>query len=74
VVVAIGKMASAMLGNDVGHSLNWADRLHLSGATKARHQGPIGIRINRRDYDFLIFVASRPRVKVATNIPVLGIL
>lgn len=54
-VVAIGAMAGAALGNDVGHSLDWADRRHLSGATKARHQGPIGKRINHRDYDFSNF-------------------
>ena len=44
--VAIGAVAGAALGNEVGQSLDRADRLHLSGATKAAHQAPIGKRIN----------------------------
>ena len=35
--VAIGAVAGAALGNEVGRSLGRADRLHLSGATKAAH-------------------------------------
>lgn len=43
--VAIGALAGAALGNEIGRYLDRADRLHLSSATTAAHQVPIGKRI-----------------------------
>tara|TARA_E500000331_G_scaffold348335_1_gene389793 strand:- start:244 stop:423 length:180 start_codon:yes stop_codon:yes gene_type:complete len=40
--VVIGALAGAALGNEIGRSLDRADRLHLSSATTAAHQVPIG--------------------------------
>ena len=60
--VAIGALAGAALGNEVGQSLNRADRLHLSSATKSAHQAPIGKSIkwkNSNSGSFGSVTASR---------------
>lgn len=60
--VAIGAVAGAALGNEVGRSLDRADRLHLTSATKVAHQAPIGKKIewsNPNSGNFGSVTASR---------------
>jgi surface antigen len=70
--VAIGALAGAALGNEVGQSLDRADRLHISSATKSAHQAPIGKRIKWKTQIPAVSAASPPHVKVATNRPMRG--